>query len=214
MEEGAGGGNDDTVLAELLDGGLDLLDGVLEVGLPDVAAVDDTGGQDLAGAELADDTLELLRVPYKVNVDTVDVGEASKGVEVVDNVTEVGGDDGLGQVAADKLLVCGLESILDLLGQIVDEDGLVDLDGLGTGSLELLEELYVYGKELVEQRDGVDRLVTVGLSEGKEGDGADEDGAGDDASLLGLEELSDGLGVLGELEGLAVLEGRLDVVVV
>ncbi|KAH4309840.1 hypothetical protein HBH64_227940 [Parastagonospora nodorum] len=159
-------------------------------------------------------SMAFLKVPYKVNVDTVDVGEASKGVEVVDNVTEVGGDDGLGQVAADKLLVCGLESILDLLGQIVDEDGLVDLDGLGTGSLELLEELYVYGKELVEQRDGVDRLVTVGLSEGKEGDGADEDGAGDDASLLGLEELSDGLGVLGELEGLAVLEGRLDVVVV
>ncbi|KAH4892642.1 hypothetical protein HBI56_217970 [Parastagonospora nodorum] len=159
-------------------------------------------------------SMAFLKVPYKVNVDTVDVGEASKGVEVVDNVTEVGGDDGLGQVAADKLLVCGLESILDLLGQIVDEDGLVDLDGLGTGSLELLEELYVYGKELVEQRDGVDRLVTVGLSEGKEGDGADEDGAGDDASLLGLEELSDGLGVLGELKGLAVLEGRLDVVVV
>ena len=214
MEEGAGGGNEDTVLAELLDSSLNKLDGTLEVGLPDVTAVDDTDGENLVGAELASDALELLRVPDKVDVDTSNALEAGEDVEVVDNVTEVGGEDKLGQAVADKLLVCGLESVLDLLWQVVDEDRLVNLDVLGTSLLQLLEKLYVYWQQLLEERDGVDGLATVGLTESEEGDGSDEDGASGDASLLSLEELSNRLGVLGELEGLVVLECGLDVVVV
>lgn len=214
MEKGAGGGNEDTVLAELLDSSLNKLDGVLEVGLPDVTAIDDTDGENLVGAKLADDALELLRVPDEVDVDTSNTLKAREDLEVVDNVTEVGGEDKLGQVAADELLVRGLESVLDLLGQVVDEDRLVNLDVFGTSLLQLLEELNVYRQQLLKERNGVDGLATVGLTESEEGDGTNEDGAGGDASLLSLEELSDGLGVLGELEGLVVLEGRLDVVVV
>jgi hypothetical protein len=67
---------------------------------------------------------------------------------------------------------------------------------------------------LSKESDGVDRGATVGLAESKERDGADEDGAGLEAGLLGLEELPDGLGVLGKGEGLVVLEGGLDIVVV
>ncbi len=48
----------------------------------------------------------------------------------------------------------------------------------------------------------------------KEGDGSDEDRAGGDAGLLGLEVVSHGLGVGRKLEGLVVLERRLHVVVV
>lgn len=144
MEKRAGGGDKDTVLAELLNSSLNNLDGVLEVGLPDVAAVDDTDGQNLVGAKLADDALELLRVPDKVDVDTSNTLEAGEDLEVVDDVTEVGGEDELGQTAADELLVCGLEGILDLLGEVVDEDRLVNLDVFGTSLLQLLEELDVY----------------------------------------------------------------------
>ena len=214
MEQGAGGGNEDTVLAELLDSSLNKLDGTLEVGLPDVTAVNDTDGENLVGAKLASDALELLRVPDKVDVDTSNALEAGEDVEVVDDVTEVGGEDKLGQTVADKLLVCGLESVLDLLWQVVDEDRLVNLDVLGTSLLQLLEELNVYWQQLLEERDGVDGLATVGLTESEEGDGSDEDGAGGNASLLSLEELSNRLGVLGELEGLVVLKCGLDVVVV
>lgn len=214
MEKRAGGGDDDTVLAKLLDGRLNNLDGVLEVGLPDVTAIDYTSREDLVGAQLADDSVELLGVPDEVNVDTLGVLEAGEDIKVVDDVAEVSGNDSLGQVAASKLLVCGLESILDLLGQVIDEDRLVNLNSLGTSSLELLKELDVYGQELVEKGDGVDRLATVGLTKGKEGDGTNKDRAGDNASLLGLEELDDRLGVVGKLEGLAILEGGLDVVVV
>ena len=135
----------------------------------------------------------------------------------MDDVTEEGGEGDLRtSVALEgvELLVSGLEGLLDLLGKVEDEDGLVDLDGLGTGLLELLQELLVDGKELVEEGDGVDGLATVGLAEGEERNGTDEDGAGGDAGLLSLLELADGLGVIGELEGLVVLESGLDVVVV
>lgn len=214
VEERAGGGSNDTVLVELLDGGLDSLDGTLQVGLPDVAAVDNTSGEDGLRAESGNDGLELLRVADKVDVDGVDV--LRDKVEIVDDVTEVGGEDELRDLVAkgSELLVGRLESSLGLLGKVEDEDGLVNLDGLGTGLLELGEELLVDGQEVVEEVNGVDRLATVGLAKMEEAHGADEDGAGADASLLGLLELDNSLGLLSELEGLVVLESGLDIVVV
>lgn len=214
VEQRAGGGNNDTVLSELLDGRLNGLNGTLEVGFPDVASIDNTGREDLAGAELLSNSVELLGIPHEVNVDAIKALEGGEDIEVVDDITEVGCEQELGQAGSGKLLICRLESTLDLLLQVEDEDGLVNLNSLGTRLLELLEQLDVDGDELVEEGDGVDGLAAVGLAKGEERDGADEHGAGGDASLLGLEELGDGLGVVGELEGLAVLEGRLHVVVV
>ncbi|KAF3806612.1 putative 5-methyltetrahydropteroyltriglutamate--homocysteine methyltransferase, partial [Colletotrichum gloeosporioides] len=212
VEEGRRGGDDDTVLAELGNSLLDGVNGAREVGLPDVTAVDDTGGQDLLGAELLNDGAELLGVADKVDVEAVDVADGGEDVKVVDDVTEVGGQNQLGEAGGGESLVGGLEGSLGLLGEVEDEDGLVNLDSLGTSGLELLQELNVDGDELVEQRDGVNGLATVGLSQVEERDGADKDGAGDDAGLLGLVELNNGLGVGSELEGLAILEGRLDIV--
>lgn len=214
VEERAGSGNDHAVLAELLDGSLDGLNGTLEVGLPDVTAINDTSREDLAGAELADDSIKLLGVADEVNVNTVDALEAGEDIEVVDNVTEVGGEDDLGQTAGSKCLVGGLEGILDLLGEVLNEDRLVNLNSLGTGLLELLQKLDVYGHKLVKERDGVNGLATVGLAEMEEGHGPNKDRAGGNASLLGLEKLANGLGVGGECEGLVVLECGFDVVVV
>lgn len=147
-------------------------------------------------------------------MDTIDI--LGEEVNVVDDVTEVGGEDKLGDLVAEggKLLIGGLESGLGLLGEIEDENGLIDLDGLGTSLLQLDKELLVDGQEAVEEVNGVDGLVTVGLAEVEEADGANKDGAGGDTSLLSLLEVSDSLGGGGELEGLAVLESGLDVVVV
>lgn len=147
-------------------------------------------------------------------MDTVDVlGESLK---VVDDVTEVGGEDELGDLVtkAGELLVGRAESSLALLGKVEDEDRLVDLDGLGTSLLELGQELLVDGEEVVKKVNGVDRLATVGLAEVEERDGANDDGAGGDASLLGLLEVGDDLGGSGQGELLVVLESGLDVVVV
>jgi len=214
VEKGAGGSDNDAVLAELLDSRLDGLDSVFEVGLPDITTIDNTDGKGLVGAKLANDGVELLGVPDEVDVNSSNVLDAGEDVKVVDNVTKVGGKDKLRQTAAGELLIGRLEGILDLLFKVEDEDRLVNLDVLGASLLQLLEEFDVYGQELLEQRDRVDRLVAVGLTKSKECDGTDKDGTGGDASLLSLLELANGLGVGCELEGLAILEGRFDVVVV
>jgi hypothetical protein len=216
VEEGAGGGNDDTVLAELLDGVLDLLDGGLEVGLPDVTAVNDTSGEDLLGAESGDDSVELLGVADQIDVDGVEALEVGEDIDVVDDVTEVGGEGDAGSFVTEaaELLIGRLEGGLVLLSKVEDEDGLVNLNILSTGGLELGEKLDVEGKKLVELRDGVDALATISLGEGQERDGTQDDRAGSDASGLGLVELSNGLGLSSELVLLVVLESGLDVVVV
>lgn len=216
VEEGAGGGNDNAVLAELLDGVLDLLDGSLEVGLPDVTAINDTGRENLLGAESGNDGVELLGVADKVNVNGVKVLGLGEDINVVDDVTEVGGEGDAGTLGTEgaELLIGRLEGGLALLSKIENENGLVDLDILGTSSLELGQKLNVEREELVKQSDGVNALTTVGLSEGQEGDRTEDDGAGGDASGLGLEELSNGLRLGSKLELLVVLESGLHVVVV
>lgn len=214
VEEGRGGGDDDALLANLLDGGLNDLNGTLEVGLPDVATIDNTGGEDGLRAEGLDNLIELLWVADKVDVDSVDV--LGKNVNVVDDVTEVGGENNLwdGISESGKLLVGWLEGSLDLWCEIEDQGWLIDLDSLGTGSLELLEKVNVDWDKFVNQRDWVNGLVTVWLSESEERNRSDKDWAGGDASLLGLNELVDSLGAVDKLELLVVLEGWLDVMVV
>jgi len=214
VEEGAGGGSDDTVLSELLDSGLNNLNSTLQVGLPDVTSVNDTGGEDSVGADGAENLLKLLGVSDKVDVKTIDV--LGEEVNVVDNVTKVSGENDVGDLVAKagELLIGGLESILGLLGKIEDKNRLVNLDSLGTSLLQLREELLIDGEKLLEKVDRVDRLVTVGLTKVEERDRANKDRAGADAGLLSLLEISNSLGAVGELEGLAVLEGGLDVVVV
>lgn len=216
VKEGAGGGNNDTVLAELLDSVLDLLNGGLEVGLPDVTSVDNTGGENLLGAESGDDGVELLGVADEVDVNRVEALEVGEDINVVDDVTEVGGESDAGTLGTEgtELLVGGLEGSLGLLSKVEDEDGLINLDILGASGLELGQKLNVEGKELLKESDGVNGLVTVGLGESQERDGTKDDGAGGDASGLGLKELSNGLGLSGELELLVVLESGLHVVVV
>lgn len=214
VEEGRGGGDDDALLANLLDGGLNDLNGTLEVGLPDVATIDNTGGEDGLRAEGLDNLIELLWVADKVDVDSVDI--LGKNVNVVDDVTEVGGENNLwdGISESGKLLVGWLEGSLDLWCEIEDQGWLIDLDSLGTGSLELLEKVNVDWDKFVNQRDWVNGLVTVWLSESEERNRSDKDWAGGDASLLGLNELVDSLGAVDKLELLVVLEGWLDVMVV
>ena len=218
MKEGGRGGDDHTLLAELLNGGLDEFNAPLEVVLPDVAAVDHTDRQNLLRAEVVNDLLQLLGVADEVGVEGVGLGESAvDDVEVVHDITEVSGEDKLRAVAtlqSSEFLVCGLERTADLGGQVEDQDRLIDLHGLRTSLLELLQELLIHRDKLVEEADGVDGLVAVGLAKVEEGDRAEDDRTGDDASLLGLKEVPYGLRVTAELEGLVVLQCRLDVVVV
>ena len=206
-----------SVTAEGLDGLLGGLEGGAQVGLPDVTARNETERDDVLGVgEGRENLVELLGGTVEVDVETSD-GEGLDNLEVGLELVEVGGDHdldrggGLGDGLVGRLELGGV-----LLSTVEDEDGLVDLDPLGTGLSELGEHLTVDGGELVEERDGVELGVLgvlAGLAEGEEGDGTDEDGAGVVAGLLGLDKVVDGLGVVDlELGGLAQLGDEVVVV--
>ncbi|KAI3484742.1 hypothetical protein L1887_52028 [Cichorium endivia] len=205
------------VAAESLDGLLGGLESGAQVRLPDVAARDETERDDVLGVgKSGEDVLELLGGTVEVDVETGD-GERLDDLEVGLELVEVGRDHDLdrGGGLGDGL-VGGLELGGVLLGAVEDEDGLVDLDPLGASLGELGEHLTVDGSELLEERDGVE-LGVLGvlarLAEGEQGDGADEDGTGSVAGLLGLEEVVDGLGVVDlELGRLAQLGDEVVVV--
>lgn len=216
VEQGTGGSDDHTVLSELLDGELNGLDGPLEVSLPDVSAIDNTSREDLLGSKSTDYSLELLGVADEVDVDGVEALEVGENINVVDNVTEVGGEDKLGGLVTESTerLVGRLEGSLDGVPEIKDQDWLINLDRLSTSLLQLGQKVNVERNELLNERNRVNFLATISLGESQERDGTEEDWAGDNAGLLGLLELDNRLGSSGELEDLVVLQGRLDIVVV
>lgn len=127
MEERAGGGDDNAVLAKGRGSSVNDLEGLGEVVLPDVTSVDDTEGKSLLGAEGLDDGLELLGVTDEVDVESVESRESGDSVDVVDDVTEVGGNGEL-RASRSKSFIGRLESSLDLGLQVENEDGLIDLD--------------------------------------------------------------------------------------
>ena len=112
VEKGTGGSNDNTLRAEGLGSFLEELQGVLEVVLPDVPAVNDTSGcfqsrqpsvekdqkksqrnknfriqsigelltKDLVGSKAVHDSLELLGVADKIDMETLKAGEGREDV--------------------------------------------------------------------------------------------------------------------------------------
>ncbi len=96
----------------------------------------------------------MLGLTVEVKVKTVD-GEVLKELDGFADTTIGSGDGDLGRDRCEglvDLLVLGTEG----LGLVHDKDGLIDLDVLDAGSLELGKELDVDGEESVK---GLDRLV-------------------------------------------------------
>lgn len=216
VEERRRGSNDDTVCTKSLNRLLNNGNGFLVVGLPDITSINDTDGEGLTGSKGTDNSVELLRSTNQVNVDSRDGFNAGEDINIVNDIAEVGGkgDGWDGRSLGSKEVIGGLESILGLLGQVQDKDRLIDLNSLGSSLLELLQQINIDGEKVVQKRDGVDSLTTVRLPKVEERDWADENWASDDTLGLSLKEFDNRLGVGREAEGLVVLEGRTDVVVV
>lgn len=216
VEERRRGSNDHPVRAENLDGLLNDGNGLLIVGLPDVTSINDTSGKDLARSKSTSNSVKLLRVADQVDVNSRDRSNAGEDIDIVDDITKVGGQGDGGDISTSgcECRVGRLESILGSLGQVQNEDRLVDLNGVGTCRFEFLQELNVGGEKIVEKGDGLNRLTTVRLSEVKERDRTNKNRASYNTLLLSLKELADGLGVGSKSEGLVFLEGGTDVMVV
>src|SRR4051794_1543375 len=100
VKERAGAGNDYALLTEFLDDRFDRFDRLLHVCFPDVASVNNTGRQDLFGSESFKDSVKLLWVANKVNVNTVEVLEILENANIVYNISEIGCQNNLGALAS------------------------------------------------------------------------------------------------------------------
>jgi hypothetical protein len=122
--------------------------------------------------------------------------EVDVGVQAV----EIGGEHDL-RSNGDKLSVSRCILLVEVRTLVENKDGLIDLDGFDTSSLELRQELLVNRQDLGEQRDRLEgsRCFLGGLAKDKVRDGAKNDWASDNAGCLGLVVLGKGL-VVKELE--------------
>ena len=207
VKEGRRSGSDNPFGTKGIDGDLASFDGSGEVGLPDVTARNETEREDEGGGlDSSDGGLELSGGAVEVDMETGNRkfgGEVEVGVET----TEVGGQEDFWGDGG-KLSIGGIELTLKLETSIENKDGFVDLDPLGTSSLELSQELFVEREDLREKgnRSKVGGGILGGLAQPQVGDGAQDDRAGRDTESLGLVKLLDGLvevklevGGLGEL---------------
>ena len=207
VKEGRRSGSDNPFGTKGIDGGLAGFDGSGEIGLPDITTGNKTEREDEGGGfESSDGGFELSGSTVEVDVETSDRkfgNEAEVGVET----TEVGGQEDFWGDRG-KLGIGGVELALKLETSIENKDGLVDLDPLCTGGLELSQELFVERDDLWEEGDRgkVGGGILGGLAQPQVGDGAQDDRAGRDTEGLGLVKLLNRLvkvelevGGLGEL---------------
>ena len=207
VEQRARGSDEDAIRAKGLDGSLSNLEGVVQVGLPDVATIDQTEGEDLGLGEVGNNVLELLGSTNEIDVETGNSDILDEG-DVVSNASEVGGNQDLelggdGSQAGVGGVVVGNNS----RGNIEGQAGLIDLDPVSTGLGELGEELLVDGQDRRKEGEDVKAVRVLGsLAEQEEGEGSEDDRARVNTEGLGLVELVKGLDLGTEVEGLVGLE--------
>ena len=114
VEKRRGGGDNNSVSTNLGLGALNELNGLGEVSLPNVTAVNDTNRKNLLLSKSLDSSIELLGDTNKVVVETSN-GETLDGINVRAGITEVRGDQKLGETGlSGEELVGSLEGSLEL----------------------------------------------------------------------------------------------------
>ena len=185
MQQRAGRGDQDAVVAEHGGGPPRGRDGFFQVRLPDVASVDEPQREGDALAELGEDVLEVGAPAGEVDVQALH-GHRERGLRVLAQVAEVdGGEDleprhcrnepGVGAPERGALLVVERET----------EGGLVQLHPLRARLGQPLEDVLVDVHEPFQQQKRIERRV-VRLGEQQVSDRAHEDGPRLDAELLRL----------------------------
>ena len=141
-------------------------------------------------------------------------GKLRHKLDVAVKTAIVGSEDDLGGNGS-EFVVSNEELLLVLSSSVKDEDGLVDLDRLGSGTLQVRKQLLVDGKKLGEKRDGTEVSLSFlrRLSQCKESNGTENDGTGIDTDVLSLSEFLKCL-VEDQLEGGLIGEFGNDEVVV
>ena len=164
---------------------------LIEIGAPDIAAVDHTGDDQLVRQ------LRHRRHSGDITFDEVD-GDAldirpGQRAECGSGVTEIGGDQQR-RAPRDRRQapVHGLGQLGETVDGIGDQRGLIELHPVHTGVDETVEELEVGGQHVVDAGDGGGGAVD-GLGQRQERDGADDHRAGGDAEPVRLRDLGENL---------------------
>ncbi len=183
---------------------------VVQMGAPDVAAVDQAGGQHATGRQRLDHRIELLRRADQVHVQAID-RQRSGQREVVFQRAEVRRHQHLGARSLGQHRIGMFERGAGGLIQILHEQWLIQLHPRRASRLELGKQLHIHRQQRIEQ---VQRVAAIGgLGQPQERDRPDQHRPGFDPQRLGLAVFGQRL-VAAHREGLAGLQLGHQVVVV
>ena len=184
--------------------------GVVQMGAPDVAAVDQTGRQHATGRQRLDHRIELFWRTDQIHMQAIDRQRGGKG-EVVFQCTEVRRHQHLGARGLGQHRVGMLEGSTCGLVQVLHQQRLIQLHPRRAGGLEFAQQLHVHRQQRIQQ---VQRVAAIGgLGQPQESHRADQHRTGLDPQRLGLAVLGQRL-VAAHREGLAGMQFGHQVVVV
>ncbi|MNT19471.1 hypothetical protein D3C72_1547310 [compost metagenome] len=138
----------------LLGHGPELAQRHIDVGAPDVAAVDHADRQHLVRRQPVGHAGQLLRRAHGIDVQAGH-GQLAGQAQVLGQRREVARQQQLRRIARD-LPVHAFEGVAPGLGQVEAQDRLVDLHPFHALLLEPAEHLLVHGQQRFEQREAVE----------------------------------------------------------
>lgn len=191
VEQGAGWREDDFPVGG--EQGLQLGQQALEVGAPDIAAVDDAEREDEPGRRVGQHAVKLVAAADQVDVQTGD-RKGEGGFQVVVERPEIGGQHQLHARCGARQQAVGLmQGGAVCAVEIKHQAGLVDLHPGGAGQLQLVQHLGVDVHQVAEPGAWVE-TIGLGLGELEEGDRSQQHRASIDPLRLGFDEFVDRLG--------------------
>ena len=151
--------------------GFEGIEQAVEVGFPDVAAIDNAEGDDFGRRQQVNQLVD-----FAGGVDGVEVGAIDRQIvqeiEVVAEVAEVGGEQDFRRGAV-QLVVGGFYRLAPVFVQGGNQAGFVNLYPFGTGLRQFVQQLFVNGQQALQQGEAV--AVILALAEPEVGDRADDD---------------------------------------
>ena len=198
------------VRADAVPGGADQGQLPVEIGAPDVAAVDHPDREQLVGRQRLQHRRQLLGSADEVDMKAGHM-QPGRQVEIVAERAEIAGEHDARRHRLQQIVAAAEGGALRR-GEVERQDRLVDLHPLGAGRLERRQQLGIDRQHAVEQRQRIERCY-LRFAEAQPGDRADQHRSGLDAEAPCLEEFVDHLAG-GKPEALAGLQLRDDVVVV
>ena len=154
--------------------GADGFEGVeqaVEVGFPDVAAIDNAEGDDFGRRQQVNQLVDFAGGVDSVEVDAID-RQVVQEIEVVAEVAEVGGEQDFRRGAV-QLVVGGFDRLAPVFVQGGNQAGFVNLYPFGTGLRQFVQQLFVNRQQALQQGEAV--AVVLALAEPEVGDRADDD---------------------------------------